>query len=187
MTPYAEYCPSFRARSVLDIGARFLDDNGFTHVIFDLDNCLVDSKSEHIQPAIQAHVANLAGQYAISLVSNTFDPVRVSLLAGRLGITRFYYPGFDFLRWKPSPWMLREAMFDFAVRPEETLMVGDQLSDIIAATRAGCSSLLIKPTSRTYHWSTRLFKLGKQYRRLKALAKAHCLPPFIHQLGREPL
>lgn len=47
-------------------------------------------------------------------------------------------------RRKPAPGMLREAMAQFRCKPEDTVMVGDQIRDIEAARRAGCARILVR-------------------------------------------
>lgn len=45
---------------------------------------------------------------------------------------------------KPHPGMLLEAAEDFALDLEASFLVGDRRSDVEAAERAGCASLLVK-------------------------------------------
>src|SRR5262245_3017370 len=47
-------------------------------------------------------------------------------------------------RRKPSPGMLREAMAHFRAAPHEAVMIGDQLSDLIAAKAAGVRRFLVR-------------------------------------------
>jgi len=47
-------------------------------------------------------------------------------------------------RRKPGPGMLREAMSQFRVPPEETVMIGDALRDLEAAAKAGVQRILVR-------------------------------------------
>jgi len=47
-------------------------------------------------------------------------------------------------RRKPKPGMLREALAYFRTRPEEAAMIGDQLSDLMAARAAGVAPVLVR-------------------------------------------
>ena len=47
-------------------------------------------------------------------------------------------------RRKPAPGMLREAMEHFRVRPSQTVMIGDSLSDLQAACAAGVGRILVR-------------------------------------------
>lgn len=45
---------------------------------------------------------------------------------------------------KPKPGMLLSAMAELRAKPEDTLFIGDSLSDIQAAKAAGCSAALVR-------------------------------------------
>lgn len=47
-------------------------------------------------------------------------------------------------RRKPGPGMLREAMRQFRVTPDETVFIGDAITDMQAATAAGCRRILVR-------------------------------------------
>ena len=47
-------------------------------------------------------------------------------------------------RRKPGPGMLREAMRQFRATPEETLFIGDAVTDMQAAAAAGCRRILVR-------------------------------------------
>lgn len=47
-------------------------------------------------------------------------------------------------RRKPAPGMLREALRDFAARPEDTPFIGDSLRDLQAACAIGCQPVLVR-------------------------------------------
>lgn len=53
-------------------------------------------------------------------------------------------PGAAGPRRKPAPGMLREAMAHFRVSGAEAVMIGDQLSDLIAAQAAGAKPVLVR-------------------------------------------
>lgn len=58
---------------------------------------------------------------------------------------------------KPSPEMLLHAMKYFAAKPDQTLMVGDQIfKDIVSANRAGTKSLLVPRRGNGDHPGVRL-------------------------------
>ncbi|WP_085784626.1 D-glycero-alpha-D-manno-heptose-1,7-bisphosphate 7-phosphatase [Candidatus Nucleicultrix amoebiphila] len=47
-------------------------------------------------------------------------------------------------RRKPNPHMLKEAMENFQISPEDTIIIGDDIKDLEAAQRAGCHSILVR-------------------------------------------
>ena len=47
-------------------------------------------------------------------------------------------------RRKPAPGMLREALAHFRAAPHEAVMIGDQLTDLLAAQAAGVAPILVR-------------------------------------------
>lgn len=47
-------------------------------------------------------------------------------------------------RRKPGPGMLREALSDFSAKASQTPFVGDSLTDLQAAHKAGCQRILVR-------------------------------------------
>ncbi len=70
-------------------------------------------------------------------------------------------------RRKPAPGMLFEAMTRFRVAPEETVMIGDALSDLEAASAAGCRRILLRG--------------GKGSGAQAAGLPSHVLPVAVHE------
>src|ERR1700687_1968322 len=76
-------------------------------------------------------------------------------------------PGRAGPRRKPAPGMLFEAMQRFGVAPEETVMIGDALSDLEAASAAGCRRILVRS--------------GKGGEAQGAGLPGHVLPVAVHE------
>jgi D-glycero-D-manno-heptose 1,7-bisphosphate phosphatase len=76
-------------------------------------------------------------------------------------------PGRAGPRRKPAPGMLFEAMQRFGVAPEETVMIGDALSDLEAASAAGCRRILLRS--------------GKGSEAQAAGLPGHVLPVAVHE------
>jgi D-glycero-D-manno-heptose 1,7-bisphosphate phosphatase len=53
-------------------------------------------------------------------------------------------PGQPSQRRKPAPGMLREALTHFRAQPLDAVMIGDQVSDLLAAKAAGCARFLVR-------------------------------------------
>lgn len=53
-------------------------------------------------------------------------------------------PGSEDPRRKPKPGMLREALSHFRVSPDQTFVIGDQLTDLQAGKAAGVRRLLVR-------------------------------------------
>lgn len=178
MSHLREHCPDYRAHSVLDITANFLKANGYKLVLLDLDETLTAHGSRQLATDIDVHVRRLRRTVATCIISNTYEPSRAAQFADWLN-ARYVIPGLRKQRWKPSPWCLQYAMRQGKCEPWETLMVGDLTTDVQAAKRAGCPSVLVDPISGRYPWYTRLRKLPRQHKLLEQLAATGQLPGYL--------
>ncbi len=177
----------YRAHSLLDINEKWLEDREFDLMMLDADNTCMLKGARFPSGEIGLHLVRLKRKINICIVSNR-------PYAGQLKMMCSYYafsyvvPGLRYRRWKPQPWCLQEAMRRHNVSPGKTLMVGDQLTDIIAANRAGCYSLLVDPLDpkKGYHWATKKFKLPKQEQYFKALTEANRMPDYISSASEPP-
>lgn len=128
---------------------------GVRLVLLDRDNTCVPRDAEVAPPEVAAWLdrARAAG-LALCLVSNNFHTSQVSRSARELGV--------DFVdhAMKPSPLALRRAMRRFSARPDETVMIGDQVfTDVAAGNLAGVRTVLVRPQSRSDLWYTHVFRV----------------------------
>ncbi|MCS7168832.1 MAG: HAD family hydrolase [Gemmatales bacterium] len=119
---------------------------------------------------------------------------RINEMLARLGahIDRYYYcphhphaPRAEYRDTctcrKPAPGLLHQAARDLGIRLESSFFVGDRLSDIQAATAAGCSAILVRTGQgqRWHHaWPTIPVRLALIAEDL-AQAVEYCLPYFV--------
>lgn len=123
------------------INPETLVQKGITLVLADLDNTLVAYKAPTPSPAILQWKENL-NRHGIDLyiVSNSRKPTRVKQFALDLGVKFVGHAN------KPSRQGFLTALAEMNRRPEETIMIGDQIfTDILGANRAGIAPLLIAP------------------------------------------
>ena len=127
--------------SVTDISPQALAEKGIRLVLADLDNTLVPYKvtepSESVvawKRALEAHGIRLF------LLSNSRKPGRAQRFAERLGVPCQGHSG------KPKKAGYLRAMERMGARPEETVMVGDQIfTDTLGANNVGVTPLLVQP------------------------------------------
>ena len=128
---------------------------GVRLVLLDRDNTCVprDAATAPAEVAAWLDRARAAG-LALCLVSNNFHTSQVSRSARELGV--------DFVdhAMKPAPFALRRAMRRFSARPDETVMIGDQVfTDVAAGNLAGVRTVLVRPQSRSDLWYTHVFRV----------------------------
>src|SRR5438132_1684957 len=109
-------------------------------LLLDVDNTLVKWREESFsQPVLDwiTHAKELG--FDICLISNTNHLDRLERLKTALGVESVRG------RFKPSRAMFRLAMIKYKRKPEETVMVGDQLmTDILGANRAGIEAIWVR-------------------------------------------
>ena len=127
--------------SVFDLRPSALAEHGITLLLADLDNTLTPYSSEVPTEEIRAWKQELE-EHGITLfvVSNSRKSTRVPNYCRALGIGCVRHAG------KPKIKGFLEAMGTLGRRPEETLMVGDQIfTDVLGAKRAGLRVVLVEP------------------------------------------
>lgn len=127
--------------SVTDIRPEALAARGIRLVLADLDNTLAPYKVEEPSDEIRAWKAELeAAGITLFLLSNSRKPGRAQRYAEKLGIPYQGHSG------KPKRGGYLRALERMGCRPEEAVMVGDQIfTDTLGANRSGVVPLLIEP------------------------------------------
>ncbi len=127
--------------TVEQISPQALARRGIRLVLADLDNTLAPYRQT--EPPAQARAWKAAleeEKIQLFLLSNSRKPGRVRAFAERLGVPYQGRSG------KPGRAGYLRAMERMGCRPEETVMVGDQIfTDTLGANRAGVTPLLVRP------------------------------------------
>lgn len=127
--------------SIAHISPKALADRGIRLVLADLDNTLVPYKVTEPSPEAVAWKRALeeAG-ITLFLLSNSRRPGRAQAFAEKLGVPYQGHSG------KPKKAGYLRAMERMGARPDETVMVGDQIfTDTLGANNAGVTPLLVQP------------------------------------------
>ena len=128
-------------RTVYDLKGETLAAGGITLVLADLDNTLARYGQREPDGALRDWVAELRRcGVEVFILSNSRKPTRVKEFSRSLGVPYLGHAG------KPKIGGFRRAMEQMKRKPEETLMVGDQIfTDVLGANRAGIKVYLIEP------------------------------------------
>ncbi len=134
------FAPAHAVESLDSVDLIELWDNGKRLLLLDVDNTVVRWKSEESSPAILAWLERAKSMgFEICLLSNTKNPVRLGRISELLGVT--VVRG----RFKPSRAMFRLALIKFRRKPEEAIMVGDQMmTDVLGANRSGIDAIWVR-------------------------------------------
>jgi len=143
--------PRWVTRNVCRLIPEWLARQGVRAVLSDLDNTLCGYHALTPSPEILAWIQSLRESgIKLMLVSNNLNPSRVAGFAQPLGLPYLARSG------KPKPDSLVRAMQTLVSKPEETVMVGDQLYiDVWAGNRAGVRTVLVDPYTKGFWFSLR--------------------------------
>lgn len=127
--------------SVAEITPEKLAEKGIRLVLADLDNTLVPYKVLEPSEEVKAWKERLdENGICLFLLSNSRKPGRAKAFAEQMGIPYQGHSG------KPKKAGYLRAMERMGCRPEETVMVGDQIfTDTLGANLAGVTPLLVEP------------------------------------------
>ncbi|MBA9085118.1 hypothetical protein FHR92_001582 [Fontibacillus solani] len=139
---FERFLPKLRVDSVFDIDLEDLYAKGYRGIITDLDNTLVGAKAPLATPELILWFEKVkkAGFKLVIVSNNNLD--RVSIFAAPLNIE------FVHKARKPSGSAFHKAMQLMDIRPQETIVIGDQLmTDVLGGNRQGLFTVLVLPIS----------------------------------------
>ena len=146
------FCPIAAYHALHEIPLSAMHENGKRLLLLDVDNTLVRWKAEVFDQEVLDWIAEAkALGFQLCLLSNARRLPRLMRISENLDI--------PFLRdrFKPSRRMYLQALAKFNARPEETVMIGDQLlTDILGANRAGVEAIWVHRISPHEFIGTRL-------------------------------
>ncbi len=112
-------------------------------LLFDLENTLSPYRTWDLAPQTWELLATLARDgFKLAVVSNAAPPPESGLVQGlrKLGVATVWRAR------KPARRGIQQALEQLGARPEEAVMVGDQLlTDVWAGQRAGIYTVLVTP------------------------------------------
>ncbi|MCX5750382.1 MAG: YqeG family HAD IIIA-type phosphatase [Candidatus Saganbacteria bacterium] len=139
--------PNEFADSLFKINFERLYKMGFRAIILDIDDTLIPKHVNEIYPAVLDFIEDLkATGFKICLTSNNRHPLRVQYIGKNLGLP------FSSLSLKPLPFAFDKALAMMDAKPEETLVIGDQLfTDILGGNIKKLYTVFVEPmTEETF-------------------------------------
>jgi len=148
--------PDEELDSIFELDPEWLRSLGKRGIIFDLDNTLGRRGSPRLDERVLQLLKELEGAgFKIGILSNS-SRARERIEEG-LGVGgRPVY----FNARKPRRGGFRQVLAQMGLRPEEVVMVGDQLfTDVLGAKRLGIYSILVRPVDPHEPLAVRLGRL----------------------------
>ena len=133
--------PSRLFRNYREVTPEFLRKEGVTLLLSDLDFTLAPKSVRRPDPDLRAWIEEMkTADIQVMIVSNNRSGTRVTEFCADLGIPYQGRSG------KPKKAGYLRAMERMGARPQETVMVGDQIfTDTLGANNAGVIPLLVEP------------------------------------------
>ncbi|CAN5728553.1 hypothetical protein BH11ARM2_BH11ARM2_27930 [soil metagenome] len=137
---YRAFAPAHAAENLESVSLEELHASGKRLILLDVDNTLVRWKTEEFAPDVLEWLAKAkSAGFDLCIISNTRRVERLSRLSEKLGIPTVRG------KFKPSRAMYRLALLKFHRKPEEAVMIGDQMmTDILGANRAGIDAIWVR-------------------------------------------
>ncbi len=137
---FRPFAPAHAAESLESIDLERLWASGKRLILLDVDNTLVAWKKEEFSGAVLDWIERAKAMgFQICIISNTRRVERLARIGEKLGVETVRG------RFKPSRTMYRLALIKFHRRPEEAVMIGDQLmTDVLGANRAGIDAIWVR-------------------------------------------
>lgn len=134
------FCPAHAVATLPEISLDDLKAENLSLILLDVDHTLVKWKQEEFSPEVLAWVAKAKEMgFQLCILSNTRHPERLARLAAVLDIETFRG------RFKPSTHMYEMALEKYGKKPEEAVMIGDQImTDILGANRSGIDAIWVQ-------------------------------------------
>lgn len=149
------FCPAHAVGAITEIDLGQLKAEGKELILLDVDHTIVKWKQETFEaPVLEWLDRAKALGFKLCILSNTRRPERLKRLSELLGIETLRG------RFKPSPEMYHMAMNKFQVKPEQTVMIGDQImTDVWGANRSGIDAIWVQKMEGTEFLGTKFNRI----------------------------
>lgn len=166
-----KFLPAHATSSLLEVDLDQLWEQGKRLILLDVDHTIVKWRAEEFPQGVEDWVARAKTKgFDLCILSNTRNPERLARLASRLGVETVRD------KFKPSPAMFRLAMIKFKRKPEESIMIGDQIfTDILGANRCGIDAIWVQKMEGREFAGTKVSRFGERLLR-STLYKALVTP-----------
>jgi HAD superfamily phosphatase (TIGR01668 family) len=146
--------PKYYFDKISDIDLNKLKQKNIDTILLDLDNTLVPWYNSYIDPEIYNWLNNTKmNNFKVCIISNGVS-IRVKRISKELG--------FPFISnaIKPSTRAIVKALKMLNSKPENTVIIGDQIfTDILAGNRLGLTTILVKPLAKVELITTKFIRI----------------------------
>jgi HAD superfamily phosphatase (TIGR01668 family) len=128
--------------AVADVPIDQLVDRGIAGVLIDMDDTLLPSHADALDPRSQRWFDRLRDRGIGAVILSNGEVRRTRAIGAQLGVVALPLAG------KPFRIAFRRGLEHLGTEPAATAMIGDQLfTDVLGANLAGITSILVRPLS----------------------------------------
>ncbi|MBI2844418.1 MAG: YqeG family HAD IIIA-type phosphatase [Armatimonadetes bacterium] len=148
-------CPRLYAESLAGVDLDALAERGIEAILLDLDNTILPWRDSEVPEESAKWVREALDRgMRLCIASNTRNPRRLKLVAGKLGI-----PCLDKIA-KPRRKGLRQAIHIVGSDASRTAVIGDQIfTDILGGNRLRMFTILVRPMHHREFIGTKISRL----------------------------
>ena len=152
------FVPARAESSLIAVDLDELWESGKRLILLDVDHTIVHWRAEQFPEGVEDWVARAKAKgFDLCILSNTRNPERLARLAAKLHIEAVRD------KFKPSPAMFRLAMIKFKRKPDECIMIGDQIfTDVLGANRCGIDAIWVQKFEGQEFAGTKISRLGER-------------------------
>ena len=140
--------PKSYVKNVESIDYKYLKDNNYKNLIFDIDNTIMPVNDINVSEELKVFFKKLKKDFNICILSNN-DNWRVDPVKEKLGVKGFANAK------KPNKYAYDKALELLNSEPSNTVMIGDQmLSDMVFGNKYELYTILVEPYKNKYDIKT---------------------------------
>jgi HAD superfamily phosphatase (TIGR01668 family) len=143
--------PHSYVSSATRLSADYFSARGIRGLLLDIDGTLKDFEATLVPSPVLSWLEQLASDGLHLCLFSNGRAARIERLAAQLNLP------FVAEAMKPWPRGCRRGLRLLGLRPDQVAVIGDQIfADVLAGRLAGLHTILVRPTSRTEPWFTRV-------------------------------
>lgn len=164
------YLPNQRYPSVFDIPFEQLSKMRKRAIIFDIDNTLLLRNQDELSPMMRELIEELKSRFRICFLSNVIIESKAKRARNIGASVNVPVICCRFSDRKPKKEAYEKALKELKARPDEAVMIGDQLfTDIVGANRLGIYTTYVRPMGPDIWISYLIFRRWREKRILRSL------------------
>ncbi len=148
-----KYMPDIYQKSIYTLDYSKLLSRGIKLLLFDLDNTLVNAKSDELSDKTKELIISLKQKGFKVIIFSNSPKKRVKMFGELLNVEGVHFAC------KPMQGKLKKVINNSGLKLNEIAIIGDQiLTDILGGNKMGITTVLVNPSSDDDHAFSKVFR-----------------------------